>query len=170
MYTSILHRAVLLFCMISLIFVSVPIMALEPEEGAVRMVSEEAPGGQVIYPRLIEFANAFVQDSINQAVMDLGGVQGFLDALATFSSAMPGNLRVSSTALFLPSSQGHGLFSVLIEAQGNLGFGTPSHRYTPLVFSLSTGQHVRCENLYLDCKMARADIEEKLEEQLAGEL
>ncbi|MDD3109159.1 MAG: hypothetical protein PHH32_00775 [Eubacteriales bacterium] len=170
MYTSILHRAVLLFCMISLIFVSVPIMALEPEEGAVRMVSEEAPGGQVIYPRLIEFANAFVQDSINQAVMDLGGVQGYLDALATFSSAMPGNLRVSSTALFLPSSQGQGLFSVLIEAQGNLGFGPPSHRYTPLVFSLSTGQLVRCENLFLDCKMARADIEEKLEDQLAGEL
>ncbi|MDD4080025.1 MAG: hypothetical protein PHP02_01255 [Eubacteriales bacterium] len=169
MLASITRRTILLLCVVSLMLANVPALA-QGHEGAIKMVTEEAPGGRVTYPRLTGFENTFVQDSVNQAVLDLGGVQGHLDALAAFSSAIPGNLSVSSTAAILPSAEGQGVFSVLVEAQGNLGFGPPSHRYMPLVFDLTTGQPVSCGDLFLDCDQARASIEEMLKERLDQEL
>ncbi len=167
MIVSTFRRTVLLFCVLALMLAS---LAGLSEGAVIDLVTQEAPGATVTYPQLSGLDNAFVQDSINQAILSAGGIQSHLDALAAFSAAMPGNLRVSSTAAILAAEKGQGLLSLVVEAEGNLGFGPPSHRYTPLLFSLDTGQLVSCEALFLDCEQARVSIEETLEERLGQEL
>lgn len=138
--------------------------------GSVDILTKAQNGGEVSYPQLSGFANAFVQDSINQAILSEGGIQDHLNAMSAFTEAVPGNLKVTSAAQILRSGSGQDLLSVLIEARGNLSFGPPSHRYTPLVFSLATGQRIACSQIFSDCEQARSAMEERLEEELDGEL
>ncbi len=160
-------RRAFLFVMIFILFTVS--FSLAQATGSVEMISSEKPGAKVSYPSLTGFPNTFMQDSVNQAIMTAGGIQGFLDLLGTYHEGMPGNLRVDSTAQNLASSSG-GLLAVLIEAEGNLSFGPPSHRYTPLMFNLATGQPVQCGELFKDCDAAKATIEDKLEDTLGEEL
>lgn len=139
-------------------------------EGSVDMVSVSQNGGEVSYPQLRGFANTFVQDTVNQAILTEGDVQSCLNTLKTFTEAAPGSLKVSSSAQILKSAAGQDLLAVLIEAEGSLSFGPPSHRYTPLMFSLATGQRISCDQIFADCGQAKDAIEETLEERLGESL
>ncbi len=168
MTTIVLRRAFLFLIILSLFLPLLP--GLAQDQGAVEMISTSRPGGEVVYPQLKGFANSFVQDTINQAILTEGGIQAHLDAMAAFTEAMPGNLKVTYTALVLKSESGHDLLSILIEASGNISFGPPSHRYTPLVFSLVTGQKISCDQIFAQCDQARKSIEDTLEARLGDEL
>lgn len=161
-------QRIFLFLLMMMLLVSA--LPGNAESGSVEMVTAAQHGGEVHYPQLQGFANAFVQDAINQAIMNEGGIQSHLNAMAAFTEAMPGNLMVTSTAQILKSASGHDLLSVLVEARGNLAFGPPSHRYTPLVFSLVTGQRVACDQVLVSCEEARSGIEAMLEDSLGNEL
>lgn len=162
-------RRLILF-MMSLALISAFIPGVAQTEGSVDMVSVAQHGGDVSYPVLKGFANTFVQDTINQTIMGEGGIQEHLNALATFSEAMPGNLKVVSSVQMLSSSTGQSLLAVLIEAHGNISPGPPSHRYTPLMFSLVTGQKISCEQIFIDCQSARSTLENRVDGMLSDEL
>ncbi|MGI6696022.1 MAG: hypothetical protein ACOX6O_07305 [Christensenellales bacterium] len=168
MIVSRCRRTILFLTLCALFFGLNPCMAQTPETVEITTLAQH--GGEVSYPALKNFANTFVQDSVNQSILTEGGIQEHLNALSTFTEAMPGNLKVVSTARVFPSSTGQGLLAVLIEAQGNLSFGLPTHRYTPLVFSLATGQRISCEQVFIDCEQARSTLEEELDRMLVEEL
>ena len=168
MTIKILRRAFLFIMMLTMVLSILP--GLAQDTGTMEMITVSRPGGEVVYPQLAGYANSFVQDTINQTIMDEGGIQGHLDAMAAFSEVMPGNLKVTYQALILKSSNSHDLLSILIEASGNISPGPPSHRYTPLVFSLVTGQKISCDQIFAQCGQARENIEDSLEERLGDEI
>lgn len=127
----------------------------------------------VVYYQLeaLEPSLAAAADAINQAILDTAQIsryQQLLPAVQEGGTGLTVETRVMMTADAFKS--GTGYLSILVEAQGKMLQGPPSHRYYPMVFRVETGERIGFDALFSDPEGARAYIEGYLAESVAPQL
>lgn len=165
---------ILLYCLL-------PLHSLAGEFGKVRFdrVEHWIDGSRhVNYVQLIAQDPSLspVADKINQAIRETAQIDSYLPLLPSLQQGGTG-LRVwdSNSAASCGENlnvyrNGTGYFYLLMEAEGKMPVGRPSHRYYPMLFDMATGERVSFDQLFTDADGAKAYIESYLSEVVEPQL
>ncbi|MBE5782669.1 MAG: hypothetical protein E7329_05045 [Clostridiales bacterium] len=120
----------------------------------------------VVYAQLVAQDPAFsaVVEKVNQAIQETASIQDYVNLLPTVQADGTGllvhdSLAIASSSLYL---EGEGYFYVLMEAEGKMPKGRPSHHYYPMLFDMASGERVSFDQLFTDPEGAKAYIENYL--------
>ena len=127
-------------------------------------VSTAIGDNSVRYPQLAGMADAQVQQTINDAIVEKAKIAQRLVTLGVLQGGGSG-LTVDYDAYV-----GGGIFSAVINAVGVMENGRSGQSYTGLCFDLATGEPVSLSALFTDVDGAVAQMEATLEDTYLDEL
>jgi len=163
MRTINLTRAAALLLALAL---ALPLPALAGD--VLKTVRRESGASAVEYLQLEGLDNAYVQDTVNEAVVHAASAH--LDTFAVLEAGSEGSLRLFSRADIWPSPERHDLLSVLLTAEGRMPTGRPGFEYIPLMFDLADGQAVTASDIFTNPQEALAWFEEDAYQRLSEDL
>ena len=103
-------------------------------------------------------------NKINQAIRETANIDAYANVLSALQPSGTG-LIVADTATSQSEGfyrNGTGYFYVLMEAEGKMPLGRPSHHYYPMLFDVSAGDRVPFDQLFTDPEGAKEYIEQYL--------
>lgn len=144
-------------CLLVLVLLA-PAASATTSKAVIDMISQTAGDSSLNYPEITGMDNSFVQDQINQAIVE--HITPHLNTFTVLQSGTPGQLVLSGEAFILPSTDGHDLLSILITAEGRMPNGRTGYQQLPLQFDLANGQEVKADQLFVDQETAQAHLED----------
>lgn len=154
--------------LVLLLLVCLCVRPIAQAETLLSFKREQSGESYVEYPQLDGMANAFIQDTVNQAIF--ASLGGHLNTLTVLSSGVPGQLTVNSEAAILPSSDGHDVLALLVRAKGRMPNGRNGYSNLPMQFDLANGQALGADAVFADKKTALDWITEDLYGRFQDEL
>lgn len=131
---------------------------------------EEKFSSFVEVPALSGLSDLSIQDSINGAILRLGGFEGYSAILRSLSDENATGIQVRSHSDMLIHGGQQLVVSLAVEASGRIGTGRPGHQVTPMVFNLVNGQQVTAQDIFIDAANAAQVVDSMVEESLAPDL
>ena len=109
---------------------------------------------------------------INQSIRETAQIDAYLNVLSTLQPGGTGLIVHDSTTIKSDAvyPEGTGYFYVLMEAEGKMPKGRPSHHYYPMLFDLSTGDRVSFDQLFTDPDGAKEYMEAYLSDKVEPHL
>ncbi|NLE69441.1 MAG: hypothetical protein GX611_04545 [Clostridiales bacterium] len=144
-------------CLLILVLLA-PAASATTSKAVIDMVSKTAGDSSLNYPEITGMDNSFVQDQINQAIVE--HITPHLNTFTVLQSGTPGQLVLSGEAFILPSTDGHDLLSILFTAEGRMPNGRTGYQQLPLQFDLANGQEVTADQLFTNKEEARTHLED----------
>jgi len=102
---------------------------------------------------------------INQTILDVAHIPEYENLLSAVQPGGTGLIFRESRMVYWADrlfTEGKGYISLLLEAEGKMLQGRPSHRYYPFVFNVETGNRVTFDEVFADPEGAKAYIESYL--------
>lgn len=130
--------------------------ALAQQEGVqITFIEKKEGGSSLRYPQLQGLPNTFVQDTINRAIFEKGGIA--LHEVTMTSPAQQGatGVQVSSDAYLLTKESQPAVLSLVILAEGKMPNGRLGYTATPMMFSLADGSEISPDVLWTDKQKAQ---------------
>jgi len=118
-------------------------------------------------------AYAAAVSKINRAILDTARIPEYESLLSSVQPGGTGMILRESRMIYWADrlfTEGKGYISLLMEAEGKMLQGRPSHRYYPMVFNVETGDRVTFDELFTDPDGAKAYIEEYLTDVIEPQL
>ncbi len=141
---------------------------LAESEYRLESVLKESAGGSVRYVQLSGAPNAFAQDVINRAIVEIGEIDKHLTTLQTAADADV--LTVSTNAEILLSQDGRDILSALVTAHGRMPNGRTGQRYTPMTFDITSGAALTAADIFTDVAVAQDFLDGYIAERVEPEL
>lgn len=110
-------------------------------------------------------------EKINGAILEEAHIQEYESLLPGVAAGGAGlsveTKEIASDGFY---RAGTGYLALLVEAEGKMLQGPPSHRYYPMVFRAQTGERIAFDELFADPEGARAYIEQYLADVVEPQL
>lgn len=118
-------------------------------------------------------AYATAVSKINQTILDTARIPEYEILLSSVQPGGAGMILKESRMIYWADrlfTEGKGYISLLMEVEGKMLQGRPSHRYYPMVFNVETGDRVTFDELFTDPDGAKAYIEKYLTDVIEPQL